>query len=293
MLLLRVLGIVLFIYILSRIDLKETWAYVKSVNALFFTLALLTQLILLLIKSYRWHLLNNQASVSGNLIQSMGEFFESYAIGVVTPGRLGEMVKAGYQQEKSSRWATVVRVLSERGIDVGIFLAIAGAAMIWGNLIPNTSFMGILVFAGGILITVFSLLIIGNSAAKKLLSFFNKNLGQAYYYHGTNRVMLIGALSLASNAFAFVSIYFLVLGLSMDISFLVTSGGMAIAGLFNLLPITIMGLGTRELIFLQLFNAYPQTLVLALSGLVMIVAQWGGGLMAFVLGQILLGMKRK
>jgi len=293
MLMLRVLGIILFFYILSRVDLKEIWGHVKTVDPLFFALAMLSQLALLLLKSYRWYLLNNPKSAPGELIQSMGEFFESYAIGVVTPGRLGEMVKVGYQDKKSNRWASVVRILSERGIDVGIFLAIAGAALIWGNLIPNGQFIGILIFCVGLIITTLSLLIIGNSGAKKLLSIINENLGKAYYFHSSARVFIIGILSLASNAFAFASIYFLAMGISFKISFLAVSGGMAVAGIFNMLPITVMGLGTRELVFLQLFSAFPQALVLALSGLVLIVAQWGGGLMAFVLGQVFLGMKKE
>lgn len=293
MLILRLLGIILFVIILSRVDLKETWSFIKSVDPFYFILALLSQLALLLIKAYRWHLLNNPEISKGNAIQSMGEFFESYAIGVVTPGRLGEMVKAGYQDEKSKRWGTIVRILSERGIDVGVFLAIAGAALIWGQLIAALQIYGLLIFITGLLIIAFSILIIGNAKAKKLLSHINKNLGHAYYFHSSRRIASIGLLSLASNAFAFLSIWFLALGLALNMGFLTVSGGVAVAGIFNMLPVTVMGLGTRELIFIQLFHAFPQTQILALSGLVLIVAQWGGGLMAFILGQLLLGVKRK
>lgn len=48
-------------------------------------------------KGFRWHLLN-VANDSGKLKQSLGEFLESYAIGVITPGRLGELMKAGHQK---------------------------------------------------------------------------------------------------------------------------------------------------------------------------------------------------
>ena len=67
----------------------------------------------------------------------------------------------------------------------------------------------------------------------------------------------------------------------------------AIAGLFNMLPVTVMGLGTREGTFLVLFKPMARSKILAFSGLVFLVAQIGGGLLSLVLGQIFLGMARR
>jgi len=74
---------------------------------------------------------------------------------------------------------------------------------------------------------------------------------------------------------------------------LTTSGGVAVSGLLNMLPVTVMGLGTREMTFLYIFNTYPQNQVLALSGLIFAVAQVGGGLISLLLGQIFLQISKK
>lgn len=95
-------------------------------------------------------------------------------------------------------------------------------------------------------------------------------------------------LSIISNLSAFLSCYMLAIGLNFDLSFLFVSGGIAIAGLLNMLPITVMGLGTREGTFLLLFKPMAEPLILAFSGLVFLVAQVGGGLMSLILGQLLL-----
>ena len=60
-----------------------------------------------------------------------------------------------------------------------------------------------------------------------------------------------------------------------------------------MLPITIMGIGTRELTFLYVFRSFAQTLVLSFSFVVMLVAQIGGGLLALVAGQLLLHAHKK
>jgi len=102
--------------------------------------------------------------------------------------------------------------------------------------------------------------------------------------------MAVILLSLASNFSYFISCYFLALGLNFDQGFLFISGAVAIAGLLNMLPVTVMGLGTREGTFLILFKPLAEPLILALSGLVFLVAQIGGGLVSLLLGQVFLSM---
>lgn len=83
------------------------------------------------------------------------------------------------------------------------------------------------------------------------------------------------------------------MGLStgLDAGFIWTSGAVAVSGLLNMLPVTIMGVGTRELTFLYVFRSFPQALVLSFSFLVMLIAQMGGGLVALLAGQMLLYSK--
>ena len=60
-----------------------------------------------------------------------------------------------------------------------------------------------------------------------------------------------------------------------------------------MLPITIMGLGTREGIFLLLFQPMTEAMILAFSGLVFLVAQIGGGIISLILGYIFLSFADK
>lgn len=293
--LLRLTGIVLVVVILARTDLSSLWDYMKQVDGPLFLLAILFQLLLLFLKAVRWVYLNDSRIRIKDLNQRFGEFFESYAIGVITPGRLGELVKAGHAVTREGILGAGIRVVIERGFDVGLFVVFSGLALSIPVIQGVETFWGWLVVMGGIGIIIVSLvLILSPLALKKLESFFkvahllNKENELKYEQRNAGNVLLVGGLSLLSNLAYFVSCYFLALGVGIDLSFLWVTGGVAFAGLLNMLPITVMGLGTREMTFLYVFSAFPGPQVLAFSGLVFLVAQVGGGLVSLVLGQVFL-----
>ncbi|MCD4682978.1 MAG: flippase-like domain-containing protein [Bacteroidales bacterium] len=289
--LLRILGITIFIIVLFNVDLAAIWEHIKKVNLLFLLVAIFFQIILLLVKGYRWHILNNGSKNKASIFQSLGEFFESYAMGVITPGRIGELMKAGYQNKKEKVIASGVRVLAERGLDIGFFIIIAACALIWANLIIISPLLSFLILLGGVIIFIVAILLIGSKKIYTWIDKLVKNISGSFKFRTKKEILIIVILALVSNLSYFISCYFLALGIDLPISFLTVSGGVAIAGLLNMLPITVMGLGTRELTFLYVFKAFSEVQVLALSGLIFLVAQIGGGIIALILGQIFLNLK--
>lgn len=299
-LLIRLLGIALFIYILTTVDLKVLWENIKHVNTAFLIYSILFQVLLLFLKASRWHILNNGSTIKHEIFRSFGEFFESYAIGVITPGRVGEMVKAGHAGEKNRMMETGIRVIIERGFDLGTFVMIAGLAFIYAFPQEGALPMGLLVFLGGLFVFILAIVFMRSAAATGLVQkFLNKlpvlklNLQLSFRKRATKVQLSVILLSIGSNLSYFVSCYFLAAGLAIDFSILYISGAVAIAGLLNMLPITVMGLGTREATFLLLLKPLTEPLILAFSSLVFLVAQIGGGLIALILGQLFLHTSNK
>jgi len=293
--LLRLLGIILFFYILSRVDLTEISHVLSKINISWFVLAILFQLILLFSKAVRWHVMNDGRSGWRHRLKSWGQFFESYAVGIATPGRLGEMIKAGHEEGKSGKATAILKMISERGFDVGIFLFFAALALVAGSFIEIESYWGyVLILISLSLISVaFILLTSGKSLLflEKILARFQM-FKQGFSFHhrrySVKEILIIFLLSLAGALSHFISCYFLAQSVNLDIGLLAVAGGMAIAGMFNLLPVTIMGLGTRELTFLTLYAGYDHSNVMAFSFTILLVAQMGGGLVSLAIGHMLL-----
>jgi len=291
--LLRILGIVIFIIVLFNVDLAKIWDHIKEVQISFLLIAILFQIILLIVKGIRWHILNNGSKDKRSVFQSLGEFMESYAVGVITPGRMGELMKAGHQNTKEKIIASGIRVIAERGLDIGFFIIIAACALIWTSLILLNPYISLLILLAGIGIFILAILLI---SSRKIYSWGDKwvkNISATFKSRSRKEIMIIILLALISNLSYFISCYFLALGVDLPITILTVSGGVAIAGLLNMLPITVMGLGTRELTFIYVFKSFSEAQVLALSGLIFLVAQIGGGLIALVLGQFFLNLKPK
>lgn len=295
--LLRLTGIILFVIILTRVDIQELWYYMKGVDRGMLLLAIFFQLLVLFFKAARWQFLNYEKDWRSGWIKNFGEFFESYAIGVITPGRMGELMKAGYAGHRPGIVNAAIRVLVERGLDIGIFLVIAGGSLAFSQLIDIPEGWGWLVLAAGIAAAITAILLL---VSKRTLGLMNRWLLRfrilkepvPFRQRNPKEKWMIILLAILSNLSYFISCYFLGMGLGMGAAFLYLSGGVAIAGLLNMLPITVMGLGTRELTFIFVFNEFLRAQVLAFSGLVFLVAQIGGGLISLILGELFLLSKK-
>lgn len=296
----RLIGIVLFIVLLFKMDIKEIWENLKKINIGSFLLAVLLQIIMLMIKSYRWFLLRNELQKKSNIFFSFGTFLESYAFGVVTPGRIGELVKSGYESNKLTKWQSLFKIIAERGFDLGIFIIIAGVSTYYLKLLPINNFLTVLIIFGGISLIGLSLLLLSDNKTKIQIEHFiflkifkSSSYSKFQYNINSKRLLSIFLLSIMANLATFYSCYLLTKGINLGSNFLFVSGGVAITGLINLLPISIMGIGTREMAFLYIFHTYDQSLILAFSFLMFLVVQIGGGLLALVMGQIFIYIYKK
>jgi len=189
-------------------------------------------------------------------------------------------------------------MISERGFDIGIFLFFAALALLAGSFIDIESFWSIVVMVVslGIMTVAFILLISGKSLLflERILSrfpLFKQGFTFNHRRYSTKDIVVIFMLSLGGALSHFISCYFLAQSVNLDIGLLAVAGGVAIAGMFNLLPVTIMGLGTREITFLTLYAGYDHSNVMAFSFTILIVAQMGGGIISLILGQVLLKLK--
>lgn len=298
---LRILGIGIFIYILFSFDLSEITNVIKNVNVGLLLFGIVFQLIVLVTKGIRWHFMNNGRPERKYWESSLGRFFESYAIGVVTPARVGEVMKLGYEKGKKSIINAAIRIFAERGIDVGLFCTLAGLSIISGKYIQMNPIYAIIIPVIGMTVTFAAIALL--SYPGNMIRFINKvlkKLGIRIVFDSPDtqsklRVMFyIVFLSFISNFSYFISCYFLGKSVGIDAGFIWVTGAVVISGLLNMLPVTIMGLGTSQLVFLYVFKNYAaESAILAFSFLVILVAQIGGGLVSLIMGQGLLLHSRK
>ena len=92
----RVIGIILFFYILSRIDLQELFLSLKNINAGYFTLAIIVLFISPFFGILKWRILieSQNTKVPFGLLAS--SYLKGIFWGTVTPARAGEFFRVKY-----------------------------------------------------------------------------------------------------------------------------------------------------------------------------------------------------
>jgi len=299
-LIIRLAGIVLFIVVLSRTNLVELWGWYQQINGWMIVLALLFQILLLLFKCWRWLILNETVYNRKTIYQRFGEFMEAYAIGVVTPGRMGELLKAGHAKGRTGVASAVLLVLSERGLDLSIFFFIAGLVPALGYLSgirPEIGYLFIVIAVAGTILS-FSILLfpVVSKILEKILKrlrIVSKDQSLVYVTRKPLKLFSFSILSLIGNLCAFLSFYYTALAVLIHVGFMTISGSVALAGVINTIPITVMGLGTRDITLLYVLKEIPQAQALAFSGLILLISQIGGGVISLLAGQYFLLKAKK
>jgi uncharacterized protein (TIRG00374 family) len=297
---LRLIGIALFIAILSRTNLAELLDWLEHVNVWMLLLALLFQVLLLLFKCLRWYLLNETGFKAKAIYQRFGEFLEAYAIGVVTPGRLGEILKAGHATGRPGVVSAGLLVISERGLDLSIFFLVAGIAPVLGYLSGINQAFGYLLILIAIIgiflsfsILIFPRIVRITGLILIRLKIFSGEQSLIFVPRKNIDLFNFTILSVIGNLCAFLSFYYTALAVMINLGFIPVLGSVALAGVINTIPVTIMGLGTRDVTLLYVLKEIPQAQVLAFSGLILLVSQIGGGVISLLTGQYFLLKAKK
>ena len=223
----------------------------------------------------------------------------SLYVGFITPGRIGEFVKALYL--KSDKGISISKgfssVLVDRLFDLYL-LIILGFTGLWqfgvlGKLSDAFLILSIIVMMvplimlnqqlmGKLFKLLYNLAVIKKVKGKIEESFedFYGELNQLL----NPRLVFSGLLTCMGYSMFFVQCYLIVIAMDLPINFITITLFMAISNLISFIPISISGLGTRDatLIFLFSLIGLKPELAVSYAFLVFITFFIAGGLMGAV-----------
>jgi uncharacterized protein (TIRG00374 family) len=268
----RLAGPLLFLLILSRIDLGRTAEMLRTVRAPFLLAAAILYPLLILLKSWRWHLLLRQQGVSYSLVPAFAVYNSALAAGYVTPGRLGELVKALYLRKDKgvALGYAFSSVVMDRLLDLYVLLATAAAGAALFALPRSFVNLSLAVLAAAGLAP---LVVLIPSVSRRLTALVAKGSsrladarhreefvhGLSGFQRGMEEMLtarLLGALGWTIVAYAlyYLQCYLIALALGLPLSCPYSAYSVSLASLVALLPVSISGLGVREAVFVALFR---------------------------------------
>ena len=267
----QLLGLLLFIVILIRVDLSEVLQYFGYLD---FTDGLIILAVLVtftFVKGLRWRLLVSGQGLEISRFRAFSIYSAGLYLGIVTPGRVGDFIKSlylinrGYPAGKS-----IFSSLVDRMLDL-IFLVVIGyiSLLFFPGIFRNQYLLStlILVLTLMIAILLFWRRDLVSKAAKKFTSIIFPSkivdktdkaitdvLGE---FETLDKVSSAGVLLLTVAGWIlhfFTFIYFVRI-LSIDISIPLLIASVSAAIFTAILPVSLFGLGTRELVLIVIFGS--------------------------------------
>ena len=264
---------IFYIILFLKLDLGKCLVILVNLNLpLFITAAFVIQAFYFLIIGYRWYTLMKTQEIHYSYRDSLIMYLKGFSTGVVTPGKLGEFIKFfnlindGHPISQSLSITIVDRIIDL--IFLG-FVAYISLFKFLNNSVKDICMYGSIL----VLIFVFIFFIISKpQSVHKLLNFillklltdkiketYFANLNDSYldFKKPTNyQLFLILCLSFITMAISFLTVYLLARSLDINISFLEAVSCYSISTLTTLIPVSLYGIGVRDISLIALFSHY-------------------------------------
>jgi len=213
-------------------------------------------------------------------------------VGLLTPGRLGEVVKALYlKKDGYSMGKSLVSAVLDRLTDF-VFLLVF---LFFGSLFFFTIFQKqvLIVVLGTIIIVALFIIFLKFGLIKWLLNkTFQIFIPQKYQkswkinfqdfindlkIYTFKNYLIIFLITTFSWVFYYLQMYILARGMEINIPFLYLAIAVTMAGFITLIPISISGIGTRDAALILLFSPFliAKEQVIAFSTLILLMLIWG------------------
>ena len=267
---LRSIGLILFVIILSKLNLTKIIALLSNINPFYLAAALLLFIPLLIIKAMRWQLLMKAQNIDYSLKDSTIMYAAALYMGAITPGRIGDFIKVFYLKGDNYPFGkSFATVLMDRLFDLTSLFFLGYAGM----LLFITFFERAIVILSCILVgTVFLILffLYKKDFSIGILEYISSHslpekhresakTGFSDLYNGIktlnlNQLVLATFMTLFGWVIYFLTMYLLALSIDINIPFLYLATCVSISAVITLIPISISGIGTRDATLMVLFS---------------------------------------
>jgi hypothetical protein len=268
-LLIKILGSsVILIFLISQIDWDAQIfnSVLKQINLLWYLLSLTGVVLVLWLKSIRWNLLLKSEGCNYSFFSAFSAYMASYTIGLLTPGRIGEIARLYYVREEKgmSIFKSFKTIVTDRIFDFALlfWFGSAGILFFYKAFGDFQSFIYLIITGSGLLLLwIMGTVILKVIKSEKTLIVFVKESWTEMF---DIKMIIPWILTITSYLIYYVANWMILLALGSKISLIEVGFMLSIMSLVTLIPITLAGFGTREASMIFLFGFYSLSPELAI-----------------------------
>lgn len=269
-----IITLVLLVLLFQKIDIKNIIGHLLNLHPLYFFLSLLMFIPIVLLSSYRWKkLLSMQFDLKTK--KSIELFFVATTFNIFIPARMGDFSRSYFlRREKNFNMKKgTAAFLVEKAYDMfALSLLSLIGVMLTYKLNHYSWILPTLLFCV-ILMVLFSYLIkFENTALFPKLFFFKKDAAKDVkeYVSSLRKEGLVQKIFLLTIVYWLIQLiqaYFFFLSLRVVPNPFIVLSFIPIGIFVGLIPLTIVGMGTRDTVFLILFKKFFEAPLIAGFGI--------------------------
>jgi len=296
---LPLIGIIIFIYLIYSLDIKEIGNAFLLINPLFLACSLLLTIPRIFIRNSAWQLIQKEQKITIPFFTSLKIFLIGYFYGTITPGYIGQLMRVPYMKEETEEpygklfvntmIETIIHTLTLYGMMFfGALLVISTLPSLFILTVTWVSILGIILFfflkkeRGEKFFFTLVYYLTPHSIKKYLHQFVD-----TFYFDfpQIKRLIVPLLLGLCTWIIIFTQNYLIVFGMGLDIPYFSFLLLFPVANVAGFIPISFAGLGTRELTAVFLFStifAIPEAQVFVFSLVGFIITDVITGFIGFI-----------
>lgn len=270
-----IIGFIILIYILLTINLEKLFTDFSKINPFYLLLSIFSLTPIILLSNYQWQILLKKQKIKVSYLYSLKNIFIGYFYGFISPGGYGAYARILYLKNKSKTslqkcFSNVILFNTIDYISILIIGIFGGIILI--NRSPDILNILIITIVILIIITIIFLIFLKKDISKNIISkilkfkpinlFFDKNKiinSIDLFYEDLPKLSFLKIPFILSIGGWFLQFYILFIIsklFSININFIYFFAIISIANIIASIPITIYGLGTRELMLISLFSIF-------------------------------------
>lgn len=277
----RFIGFFLFLFVLLKVDLRTILDHFRSIDPAPFAAGILILFVFHVSKALRWKYILGRQAIGYSVKDSYLMYAAGLYAGVITPGRLGDFIKALYlRADGHSSGRALSGVFLDRVIDLFFLALIALPSLVWIKLSSqaDVNILGAVVFFGvmvAVLILISSRRLAGRLGNRFLALIpgrfkpsFKDNLDEFYAsldVFSLVQYTVIVLYTLAGWLIYFSGIHLFSRAIGLDLPFYQVIFFFVLSSIAAFIPASIAGIGTRDVTLLYFFPLLGYTKEAAIS----------------------------
>ncbi len=266
-----IIGIAIFVYLLIKIDISRVLKEIVDVKISFLIIAIILIIVLIPMQTLKWFIIARNQKIDVPFLEAVRINLIGSFYGFITPAKVGNVIRASYLKKYSNNnlGKGVGNFVLDKIFDLcSLGLLVVIASFFFHQLIPIGVFLPLLLLFSFIILLG---IIMSEKWSRRIIWLGKKLVGglisgrlkekikEGFYSFHEDRpkkrfLLVFFLLNLATWIVLYLFMFFIGLSVGIELPFFYYLIILPVATLVAQIPITIGGIGTREVTMIGLFG---------------------------------------